>query len=201
MEAPALARFLLGRLVVRRWPEGEAVGRIVETEAYVPGDAACHAFRGRTPRNGSLFLERGHAYVYLAYGTSFMLNVSAEAVDVGAGVLLRALEPVAGIALMQARRGTQVVRDLARGPGRLAAALGIDQTLDGVDLCAEGSLFLARDGGVSTPKIGESVRIGITRDADRVLRFYVCGSRFLSGPAWLNGVGRKKWRGSRPRQV
>lgn len=185
MEAAALARFLLGRLVVRRLPDGTVSGRIVEAEAYVPGDAACHAFRGRTPRNGSLFLERGHAYVYLAYGISFMLNVSAEAAGIGAGVLVRAVEPVDGVALMQARRGTQVLRDLARGPGRLATALGIDRTLDGVDLCAEGPLFLARD-GAPAPVIGASVRIGITRDADRALRFYVRGSRFVSGPGWLN---------------
>lgn len=185
METAALARFLLGKLVVRRWPDGMAAGRIVETEAYVPGDAACHAFRGQTPRNASLFLERGHAYVYLAYGTSFMLNVSAEATGTGAGVLVRALEPVAGVALMQARRGTQVLRDLARGPGRLASALDIDRMLDGVDLCACGPLFLAEN-GTPAPAIGKSVRIGITRDAERVLRFYVRESRFVSGPAWLN---------------
>jgi DNA-3-methyladenine glycosylase len=83
------------------------------------GDSAGHAFRGRTPRNGSLFLERGHAYVYISYGTSRMLNVSSESPDVGAGVLIRAVEPLEGIEFMEGRRGTQRRRDLTRGPGRL----------------------------------------------------------------------------------
>src|SRR6185369_10076104 len=87
-----LARFLIGKMVVRTLPEGVAGGRIVETEAYSIGDAAGHAYRGKTPRTRTLFLERGHAYVYLAYGTSFMLNVSSELPGVGAGVLIRAIE-------------------------------------------------------------------------------------------------------------
>src|SRR5215475_2862737 len=98
----ALARFLLGKIVVRKLDVGLQAGkilagRIVETEAYVQGDAACHAFNGMTPRNQSLFLERGHAYVYLAYGTSWMLNVSSREAGEGEGVLIRALEPIAGI--------------------------------------------------------------------------------------------------------
>ena len=93
VDTAALARFLIGKLLVRELPEGAASGRIVETEAYVIGDAAGHAYGGMTPRNRSLFLERGHAYVYLAYGLSWMLNVSSEAKGVGAGVLIRALEP------------------------------------------------------------------------------------------------------------
>ncbi len=161
-------------------------GRIVETEAYVSGDAACHAFRGRTLRNASLFLPPGHAYVYLAYGTSFMLNVSAGPEGIGAGVLLRAMEPVDGIALMERRRGGVPIRDLLRGPGRLAATFGIDRSLDGIDLCADNRLFLATD-GAAVGEIAESTRIGITRDADRVLRFFLRGSPFVSGPRWLNG--------------
>jgi DNA-3-methyladenine glycosylase len=185
-DAAMLARFLIGKLVVRRDRRGWLCGRVVETEAYVPGDAACHAFRGPTPRNASLFLPTGHAYVYLAYGTSFMLNVSAGLAGVGAGVLLRAMEPVGGIALMQSRRSGAPVRDLLRGPGRLAAAFAIDRRLDGIDLCADERLFLASD-GVAVGEIEESTRIGITRDADRVLRFYLRGSPFVSGPRWLNG--------------
>ena len=107
-------------------------GRIVETEAYPPGDASGHAYRGRTARNQSLFLGRGFAYVYFIYGTSYMLNVSAEEPGVGAGVLLRAIEPLEGINLMKRLRETDKLRDLARGPGRLAAALQIDRRLDGV---------------------------------------------------------------------
>ena len=185
-DAPGLARFLLGKLVVRRRGEATVSGRIVETEAYLPGDAASHAFRGRTPRNVSLFLSPGHAYVYLAYGTSFMLNVSAGPEGVGAGVLLRAMEPTGGVELMQRRRGNVPIRDLLRGPGRLALAFGIDRRLDGIDLCTDERLFLASD-GAAVGEIAESTRIGITQDADRVLRYFLLGSPFVSGPRWLNG--------------
>ena len=181
----ALARFLLGKLVVRDLPEGEVSGRIVETEAYLTGDAASHAFRGMTPRNRSMFRERGHAYVYLAYGTSFMLNVSSDAVDIGEAVLIRALQPVDGIALMERHRGTIKLRDLTRGPGRLAQALRIDRALDGADLCGPGEIWLGAD-GFAAGEVGVSVRIGITRDADRPLRFYLRGSPFVSGPRALN---------------
>lgn len=181
----ALARYLVGKLVVRVLPEGTVSGRIVETEAYVVGDAAGHGYRGMTPRNRSLFLERGHAYVYLAYGVSFMLNVSSEAPGIGTGVLIRALEPLQGIAIMRLNRGVERLRDLARGPGRLAKALRIDLSLDGLDLCRQGPLWLASDGR-DAGNIGHSTRIGITRDADRPLRFYVRENPFVSGPASLN---------------
>jgi DNA-3-methyladenine glycosylase len=180
----ALARFLIGKLVVRALPEGVVSGRIVETEAYVVGDAAGHGFRGMTPRNRSLFLERGHAYVYLAYGTSMMLNVSSEMPGIGTGVLIRALEPLEGIEIMRRNRGVERLRDLARGPGRLAAALRIDRSLDGLDLCQRGPLWLASD-DFEPGEIGQGIRIGITRDADRLLRFYVRGSPFVSGPRSL----------------
>jgi DNA-3-methyladenine glycosylase len=191
IDTAEFARFLIGKLVVRELPEGVASGRIVETEAYVVGDAAGHAYRGMTPRNRSLFLERGHAYVYLAYGVSFMLNVSSEAPGIGAGVLIRALEPVEGVSIMRQNRSVERVRDLTRGPGRLAQALRIDRSLDGLDLCEEGPLWLARDdrdpGQIGEEEIGESVRIGISRDAERVLRFYLRGSLFVSGARALNG--------------
>jgi DNA-3-methyladenine glycosylase len=190
VDTAALARFLVGKLLVRELPEGVASGRIVETEAYVIGDAAGHAYVGMTPRNRSLFLERGHAYVYLAYGVSWMLNVSSEAKGVGAGVLIRALEPLEGIAIMTNNRGSERLRDLTRGPGRLAQALRIDRSLDGLDLCEEGRLSLAHDdrdpSEIGEEKIGKSVRIGITREADRVLRFFLRGSPFVSGAKSLN---------------
>jgi DNA-3-methyladenine glycosylase len=181
----SLARYLIGKAVVRQLPAGVASGRIVETEAYVVGDAAGHAYRGMTPRNRSLFLEPGHAYVYLAYGTSYMLNVSSEMPGIGAGVLIRALEPLEGIPIMRLNRGVQRLRDLLRGPGRLAAALRIDRSLDGIDLCREGPLWLGR-GDHKSSEIGHSVRIGISREADRLLRFYLRGSPFVSGPRPLN---------------
>lgn len=184
-DTASLARYLIGKIVVRELPEGVVAGRIVETEAYVVGDAAGHADRGMTRRNRSLFLERGHAYVYLAYGSSFMLNVSSEAPGIGAGVLIRALEPLEGISIMQSNRGIDRVRDLARGPGRLAAALRIDRRCDGLDLCRKGPLWLARDDH-EVGKIGRSIRIGIARDANRLLRFHVRNSPFVSGPRALN---------------
>src|SRR5258706_2484 len=137
-----LARFLIGKTLVHEHPEGRMSGRIVETEAYVVGDAACHAFRGLTARNRALFLDRGHAYIYFIYGCWHALNVSGETAGVGAGVLIRAIEPVEGVALMRGRRGVRRDADLARGPGRLAAALAIDRALNGLDLCAPGPLWL-----------------------------------------------------------
>lgn len=191
VDTAELARFLIGKLIVRTLPEGVAGGRIVETEAYVIGDPAGHAYRGMTERNLSLFLERGRAYVYLAYGVSFMLNVSSETPGVGAGVLIRAIEPMFGVAIMERNRGVgrardERARDLARGPGRLCEALRIDRGLDGIDLCQEGPLWLGSDSH-APDEIGESKRIGITRAADSPLRFYVRGNRFVSGPRALNG--------------
>ena len=185
IDTATLARYLIGKRVVRELPEGLVSGRIVETEAYVVGDAAGHGFRGMTRRNRSLFLERGRAYVYLAYGVSYMLNVSSEAPGTGAGVLIRALEPLEGIPIMRLNRGVEGLRDLARGPGRLAAALRIDLSLDGLDLCREGPLWLGHDDR-EPGDIGQSIRIGISKDADRLLRFYVRDSPFVSGPRSLN---------------
>lgn len=180
----ALARFLIGKTLVRGVPGGRMLGRIVETEAYLPHDAACHAFRGMTPRNRSLFMARGHAYVYFIYGSHFMLNVCGEEAGIGGGVLLRALEPLEGLDLMRKRRGRVPARDLARGPGRLAQALRVDRRLQGVDLCAAGPLWLGTP--LSTVgRIGRSVRIGISKDAHRPLRFYERGNACVSGPLAL----------------
>jgi DNA-3-methyladenine glycosylase len=180
-----LARYLMGKLVFRKTRAGVMSGRIVEVEAYPIGDAAGHAYRGMTPRNAALFLSRGHAYVYFAYGVSYMLNVSSEAVSTGAGILIRALEPLEGIALMQRNRGIEKLRDLARGPGRLAVALDIDRRLDGIDLCKKGPLWLGRDDHKSL-EIGVSTRIGLSREADKPLRFYLRDNPFVSGPKKLN---------------
>jgi DNA-3-methyladenine glycosylase len=186
VDTVSLARYLIGKLLVREMAEGVVSGRIVETEAYVVGDAAGHAYRGLTPSNRSVFLEHGHAYVYLAYGSSYMLNVSSERAGIGAGVLIRALEPRDGIPIMRQNRGIERLRDLARGPGRLTAALRVDRRLDGLDLCREGPLRLGR-GDHEPGEIGQSIRIGIARDANRLLRFYLRGSPFVSGPRSLRG--------------
>jgi len=179
-----LARFLIGKTLVHDLPGGRLSGRIVETEAYVVGDAGGHAYRGPTPRNRSLFLERGHAYVYFVYGSWYMANVASEIPGVGAGVLLRALEPLDGIPGMRRHRGTTRIAALARGPGRLAAAMRIDRRHDGLDLCADGPLWLGTEAR-PTGRIGKSVRIGLTREAHRLLRFYERGNPFVSGPKRL----------------
>ncbi len=185
IDTVSLARYLIGKVLVRETPEGVASGRIVETEAYVVGDAAGHAYRGLTRRNRALFLEPGRAYIYLAYGRSYMLNVSSEIAGIGAGVLIRALEPLEGVSIMQRNRGVDRLRDLARGPGRLTAALRVELSLDGLDLCQEGPLWLGtRDDDPG--EIGQSIRIGISRDANRLLRFYQRDNLFVSGPRSLN---------------
>jgi DNA-3-methyladenine glycosylase len=180
LATPALARYLIGKTLVHDLTGQRLAGRIVETEAYLVGDAAAHSFRGETPRNRSLFLERGHAYVYFIYGNHFMLNVSGGAHGTGEGVLLRAAEPLEGIEKMRTLRGTERLRDLARGPGRLAEAFAINRTLDGLDFCGAGILWLG-SAVRPTGAIGTSVRIGITKDAHRPLRFYERGSEFVSG--------------------
>jgi DNA-3-methyladenine glycosylase len=185
IDTTELARYLIGKTLVHDLPEGRVSGRIVEAEAYVVGDAAGHAFRGLTRRNRSMFLEHGHAYVHVAYGLHYMLNVAGEPPGIGAGVLLRALEPLEGIKLMERRRGQSGLLELAKGPGRLAAAMAIDLRVDGVDLCGSGPLWLGA-GARETDEVGSSVRIGISREAHRLLRFYERGNPFVSGPRRLN---------------
>jgi DNA-3-methyladenine glycosylase len=188
-----LARFLIGKVVIHDLPEGRLSGRIVEAEGYPPGDPAGHHFRGPTPRNRSLFLRYGHVYVYFNYGMHFMLNISSERAGVGGGVLIRALEPLEGIDLMRRYRKNTELRDLTRGPGRLAAALRIDRSLDGLDLFSRGPLWLAEivrakssgRAGTKETAVAATLRIGITRAADKLFRFYERGSPFVSGPKRL----------------
>jgi len=176
----ALARFLIGKVIVHDLPAGRISGRIVETEAYPPRDPAGHHFRGPTPRIRSMYLAPGHAYIFFNYGAHFMLNVVSEPAGTAAAILIRALEPLDGIELMERHRKTTRLHDLTRGPGRLAAALQIDRRHDGLDLCAHGALWLGAMKHPASP-IGKSVRIGITRAADQLLRFYERGNPFVSG--------------------
>lgn len=189
-ETAALARALIGCVLVRESKEGAASGRIVETEAYPPGDPAGHHFIGKTARNASLFLPAHRAYVYQIYGTSFCFNLSSEEDGIGGGVLVRALEPISGAALMQQRRGVADVLDLCRGPGRLCCALAIDRALDGAALFGESPLRLEPpDRPIG--ELGSSRRIGVTRAATRRLRFFERGNRFVSGPRSLNRYERR----------
>jgi DNA-3-methyladenine glycosylase len=172
-----LARFLIGKTLVHLTPRGRLAGRIVETEAYPPGDPTGYARPGLTTSNAPLFAARGHAYVRMVYGSCLTLNIAAEAAGVGAAVLIRALEPVEGVPLMQ--RNCPVLRpaNLGRGPGRLCAALGIGRDLSGEDLCISERLWL--EPGPRVP-IQVSTRIGLSRDQERRLRFVARGSAFVS---------------------
>jgi DNA-3-methyladenine glycosylase len=181
-----LARYLIGKTLVHDFPGARLSARIVETEAYPVGDKAGHAFGGLTPSRKSLFLPHGHAYVYFTYGSCFMMNVSSEVEGVGAGVLVRAVEPLEGIPFMQRRRETNKLLDLARGPGRLTQAMDINKRFDGINLCAGGKLWLGA-AVRRTGSIGASIRIGITRDVHRLCRFYERGSPFVSGPKRMRG--------------
>ncbi len=173
-EVCAVARALIGAVV----RHGETAGVIVETEAYHESEPACHAHTGRTPRTLTLFGLPGRAYVYRSYGVHAMLNAVAEPEGVGAGVLIRALEPCDGVELMQARRGRERLEELCSGPGKLTQALGIVLAHNGCDL-SDGPVTISPRAGRG-PEIVASRRIGITRAVDLPWRFSVRNSRFVS---------------------
>jgi len=176
-----LARFLVGKRLVFRAPGGLIAGRIVETEAYPPGDPTGYARPGLTTANAPLFAARGTAYVRMVYGTCLTLNIASEAEGTGAAVLIRALEPLEGIESMRANRPGARDRDLARGPGRVCAALGIGRELSGHDLCSGRTLWLEAMRG-RPADIVTSTRIGLSRDQHRRLRFVERGSVYVSVP-------------------
>ena len=177
----SVARRLLGKLLVRRSDEGDVWGRIVETEAYLSkGDPGNHAARRRTERNGGLFGPPGTAYVYFTYGMHYLVNAVTQPEGVPEAVLIRALEPLGGIELMQRRRGTSDLRRLARGPANTCAALGVNLSLNGHDL-AEWPLVVADDGRppsriITTTRIG----IGDPEAARLPLRYYLADNPYLS---------------------
>lgn len=178
-ETTALARAVLGHFLVHDAPDGLAAGRIVETEAYLTGDPANHASRGRTRRNAAMFGPPGTAYVYTIH-RQFCLNIVTAEVGIGEAVLIRALEPLIGLDLMRQRRGREEVRELCCGPGKLCQALGIRWEHDGADLI-QGPLYLA-DGSPEPFEIIVTRRVGIRLAADLPLRFYVAGSPYVSRP-------------------
>jgi DNA-3-methyladenine glycosylase len=189
-----VARNLLGKLLVRRYETGSGsrrkverlAGRIVEVEAYFGlDDPAAHAFAGKTARNAVLFGPPGFAYVYFIYGMHFCLNFSCQPEGHGAGVLLRAIEPVEGSETMARLRGLAAganPRLLTSGPGRLCQALGIvRETHNGIDVTSARSGLHVEDDGVAPDEIAVSPRIGIRKAADRPLRFTIAGNPFVSG--------------------
>jgi DNA-3-methyladenine glycosylase len=183
----AVARDLLGHILVRVARNGLAVGRIVEVEAYLAqGDPACHAARGRTRKNAAMFGPPGRAYVYSIH-SRWCLNVVTEPAGIASAVLIRAVEPLAGIPLMTRRRmrrhGRPVeVRDLARGPARLCEALAVERGLDGWDLTRGTRLWITPGPPVEAASVSTSRRIGVTSGHDLPLRFYVLDSPFVSRP-------------------
>lgn len=177
-ETPDVAQSLIGLLLISRVGGMVTGGRIVETEAYGKDDPASHAYRGRTPRNATMFGPPGHAYVYRSYGVHWCLNAVTGPIGTGEAVLIRALEPQLGIETMVARRGRDRLRDLCSGPGRLCVALGISGDLDGVPL--DGDLLTIAANGGAVSGVVSSVRIGISTARDRLWRFTERGSPYIS---------------------
>ena len=175
-----LARDLLGRVLFSKTPDGLLAGRIVETEAYRgEHDPASHAFRGRTARNAGMFGPPGHAYVYFTYGMHYCLNVTAESPGTAGAVLLRALEPLAGINLMRARGDRGPESRLFSGPGKIGRAFGLTLKDNGRDF-TRGPLGIAAGTPPSPGQIAVSRRIGISRAVDFPYRFSMIGSRSVS---------------------
>jgi DNA-3-methyladenine glycosylase len=188
----AVAPELLGKLIVRKKGRKLVAGRIVEVEVYLGADdAAAHAAAGRTARNDVLFGPPGHAYVYFIYGVHYCLNISCMPEGEAGSVLIRALEPVAGIEEMAAARGVRDfdpnsisnLRKLLSGPGKLCQALGITRPRDnGKDLLSPGSDLQVRDDSSAQPKVRTTPRIGITKSAEMPLRYLIAGNPFVSRP-------------------
>jgi DNA-3-methyladenine glycosylase len=184
--AKVVAPALLGHWLIRKTPNGPCGGAIVETEAYLVGDPACHGAPGPTVRNRVMFGPPGHGYVYLIYGNYFCMNAVCRPAGVAEAVLIRAVEAGLAVEFMRERRPVEAARDLTSGPGKLCLALDIDRSLDGVDLCdAASPLFIARNPAVAQFRrkrgpMTTTVRVGLTKAADLPLRFYLEGSVFVS---------------------
>lgn len=184
--AAVVAPRLLGHILVRRTDEGVMAGIIVETEAYVVDDPACHGYGGESARNRSMYGPPGHAYVYFIYGVYWCFNAVCRPKGVAEAVLIRAVEPLAGIEWMRQRRPVPHDKQLTNGPGKLCTALGIERALDGVDLCVSDSpLWIARNSDHKKLLLDKgpmitTTRIGITKAAHLPLRFYLRGSPWVS---------------------
>ena len=183
----AVSRGLLGKVLVRRQHRELLTGRIVEVEAYLGvNDSASHSFSGRTGRNFVLFGPPGISYVYFIYGNHYLFNVSCQPDGQAGGVLFRALEPISGIGEMAQARDVSMeeaadLRILTSGPGRLAEAFGITRELDNEkDLTSPKSDLFIVDDGFRPGRIQVTPRIGITKAAERPLRYIIAGNKFVS---------------------
>ena len=183
--AKLVAPALLGHFLIRRIGDEICGGVIVETEAYLTDDPACHAYVRETPRNKAMWGEAGRAYVYLIYGYHFCFNAVCKEQGVAEAVLVRAIEPTFSAELMQRFRAHEL-KNLTNGPAKLCAAMDINRALDGVDICDETSpLFIARNPQQSTllkqrAPLVTRTRVGISKAEDWPLRFYLSGSTFVS---------------------
>jgi DNA-3-methyladenine glycosylase len=174
-----VARELLGCVLARRWRGRWLAGRIVEAEAYLSGDPANHAWRGRSNRNAAMFGPPGHAYVYTIH-THWLLNAVTQPEGIAEAVLIRALEPLTGIDQMCRARGMDRPRDLCRGPGRLCRALRIDASFNGAPLTSGELVIRPRPEPIG--ELRAAPRIGIRDARDKPWRFYLAGNRFVSKP-------------------
>lgn len=180
-ETITVAKELLGNLLVRRNNKGDMVGKIVEVEAYRSSDdAASHAYHGRTDRNYLMFGHGGYAYVYFIYGNHYCFNVTAKVEDNPGAVLVRALEPITGIELMQKNRYVKDLKSLTNGPGKLTKAMNITIKHNGLDLTKEEELFLCEAIENQNFEIVSTKRAGVKSGMDKLWRFYIKNNAFVS---------------------
>lgn len=189
--AEEVAIDLLGCFLVHNTEDGQIIGKIVETEAYLSsGDPASHSFKGRTLRNHSMFNEGGCAYIYYIYGRYYCFNVVTGPIDIGEAVLIRALEPIKGIKLMELRRNTKDKLRLCNGPAKLFMAMGLNPKQDGQSL-ESNELYIKKEDFIDLDKIYKSKRIGV-RDESLKLRFYLNNSTYVSGSSNFNKMNGEK---------
>ena len=174
-----VARDLIGKIIVRQWQGHTISGMIVETECYRNDDPASHAYRGKTERTKALFGPPGHAYIYFSYGVHWCFNIVAHGVPHAGGVLIRALEPLEGIEIMEKNRGIKSLKNLTNGPGKLAQALHITKKEYGLDLTKKGPLYIL-DNHIKRDLITTTPRIGISKAKEELLRFCLKDSPYLS---------------------
>jgi DNA-3-methyladenine glycosylase len=179
-----IAKALLGKYLVKKTAESFLVGKIVESEAYLQNDPACHASSGKTKRTEPMFLEGGISYVYFIYGMYYCFNVVTQPAGIAEAVLIRAVEPVKGVdQMLMNRGGSQKIKNLenlSNGPGKLCQAYGIDKQHNKLPLYQDNDIFIARGEKGDSFDTVETTRIGINKAQDLPLRFYIKNNRFVS---------------------
>ena len=186
LDTLSIAKNLLGYTFIHESDEGKTAGIIVETEAYLQDDPACHAYRKKSVRNAPMFGKAGTIYVYQIYGMHFCVNISTNQEDIGEAVLIRALEPTEGLDLMEERRlkhsklMQMKPKDLCSGPGKLVQAMGINKNMNDWHILDSGLKIIPPKILINDNDIITTTRIGITQGADLLYRFYIKGNKFVS---------------------